>query len=246
MKPLKFVLASAALVCVQPVLGQTAATTPSPALAQDASTADPVRLEISRKVAAQLVPDGIFMKVMSGTMDQFMGGMMDSMMDMPMKELVQSFVKNPDDVKDMNDFTLNQVMAIIDPAFKERSQVSMKAMMSEMGGIMSTMEPAMREGMAVAYSNRFSATELTDMQKFFSSASGARFASENMTIMTDPAIMKQMQALLPKVMEAMPAIVKKVGEASDKLPPAKTLKTLTKADREALSKILGIDASELK
>jgi hypothetical protein len=230
---------SAAMLLVQPVWAQST-------LAVDAASADPVRLEISRKVAAQLVPDGVFMKVMSGSMDQFMGPMMDSVMDMPLKELIEKFVKDPDDVKDMNDFTINEVMAIIDPAFKERTQVGMKAMMSEMGTIMSSMEPAMREGMAVAYSNRFSATELADMQRFFSSPSGSRFASENMTIMTDPALVKQMQAIMPKVLEAMPAMVKKMTEATEKFPPAKTAETLTKADREALAKLIGIKASDLK
>jgi hypothetical protein len=222
-----------------------------PALAQmgkpiEVATPDPAKLEVSRKVALRLVPDGIFMKVMSGTMDQFMGGMMDQMMEMPLKEIAEKFAKNPEDLKDMGPATLNQIMAIVDPAFKERTQLGMKAMMSEMGGIMSEMEPGMREGMAVAYANRFSATELSDMDRFFSSPSGAKFASENMTIMTDPAIMKQMQALMPKVMEAMPGIIKRVEKATSELPAAKSPDTLTKAEREELAKLLGVKPSDLK
>ncbi len=238
MKRLMIASLSAAMLLVQPATAQMGKPI-------EVATPDPAKLEISRKVAFRLVPEGIFMKVMSGTMDQFMGGMMDQMMDMPMKELVEKFIKNPEDLKDMNEFTLSQAMAIIDPAYKERTQVGMKAMMSEMGGIMSSMEPGMREGMAVAYANRFSASELSDMDQFFSSASGSKFASENMTIMTDPAIMKQMQALMPKVMEAMPAIVKKVTAATNKLPPAKTAETMSEADRDALAKLLGVKPSDL-
>ncbi len=243
MKRLMMVSLSAAALFAQPVAAQTGAETSKPI---EVATPDPAKLNISRKVALKLVPDGIFMKVMSGTMDQFMGGMMDQVMDLPMKELVQKFLKNPEELKDLNEFTLNQVMAIVDPAYKERTQVGMKAMMTEMGGVMSSMEPAMREGMAVAYANRFSEAELGDMDRFFSSPSGSKFASENMTIMTDPAIMKQMQALLPKVMEAMPAIIKKVTDATEKLPPAKTVETMTAADREALAKLLGLKPSDLK
>ena len=239
MKRILMMALGGVMLIAQPVFAQTTTDT-------IVATPDLAKLEVSRKVALRLVPDGVFMKVMSGTFDQMMGGMMDSIMDLPLKEVVQKFAKNPDDLKDLNEFTLAQVMAIVDPAYKERTQVGMKAMMSEMGGIMSTMEPGMREGMAVAYANRFSATELADMDRFFASASGARFASENMTIMTDPAIMKQMQALMPKIMEAMPAVVKKMTDATEKLPAAKTSETLTKEERDALAKLLGIKPSDLK
>lgn len=234
-----FLFAAIALAMAPAVA--TAQNAPPPA-----GEAVPANLDVSRKIAARLVPDGIFMKVMSGTMDQITGGMLDQFMDIPIRELAAMFAKDPSDIKEMGPGTTREIMMILDPAFNERTQLSMKAMMNGMSGVMTQMEPEVREGMALAYANRFSATELRDMDAFFSSPSGQRFAAENMTIMTDPALMKRMQAMMPKIMSAMPDIIKGVEAATAALPKPRKPESLSPAEKQKLADLMGIDVAKMK
>jgi hypothetical protein len=213
--------------------------TPPVATAAANAAPDQAKLAIGRKVAARLVPDGSFMKVMSGTLDTMTSGMMDQMMDIPVKDLAGLVGISEEAVQNLGPGTLREIMTILDPAFKERTEIGMKAMFSGMGGIMSAMEPEMREGMAIAYANRFSVAELTDLDTFFASPSGQRFAAENMTIMTDPALVSRMQGLMPKIIEAVPAIAKKAEEATASLPKPKRVSDLDQADKSRLEALLG-------
>jgi hypothetical protein len=110
-----------------------------------------------------------------------------------------------------------------DPNFKERMDITMKVMFSEMGNLMSEMEPAVRTAMASIYAKKYSVKELTDMNAFFATPSGANFAGNFMSSFTDKEMIKASFGMMPKVMEAMPAIMKKVEAATAHLPPmAKT------------------------
>lgn len=207
---------------------------------------DEAKLAISRKVAARLVPDGVFKKVMAGTMDTLTSGMMDQVLDLPLKTMIGPFLKDEDVLDKVGPGTLREISAILDPAFKERTEVGMKAMVGAMGGLMASLEPEMREGMALAYANRFAEAELIEFDRFFASPSGAKFASESMTIMTDPALAKRMQAIMPKILEAMPEIIKATTAATESLPKPRTFEDLNKAERAKLAELIGINEQDFK
>jgi hypothetical protein len=101
--------------------------------------------------------------------------------------------------------------------------ITMKVMFAEMGTLMTEMEPAIRNALSSIYAKKYSARELTDMNSFFATPSGATFASNFMATFTDKEMMQASFGMMPKVMEAMPAIMKKVEAATAHLPPiAKT------------------------
>jgi hypothetical protein len=215
---------------------------PLPALAQSAAAPAPVdaaRLAIATKVANRLLPDGIYKKLMSGTMDQMMSGMMGQMKEMPMASFAKMVGVSEEEVAALPEGTLGEMMAIMDPYFEERQKLTMSAVMQEMGGVMATMEPEMRAGMAEAYARRFNAQQLTELDAFFSTPTGSAYASEQMTLMMDPAIMNRMQAMLPKLMEAMPAIMAKAKAATAGLPEPKKPSDLTPAEQRKLQSFFG-------
>ena len=215
---------------------------PLPALAQSAAAPAPVdaaRLAIATKVANRLLPDGIYKKLMSGTMDQMMSGMMGQMKEMPMASFAKMVGVSEEEVAALPEGTLGEMMAIMDPYFEERQKLTMSAVMQEMGGVMATMEPEMRAGMAEAYARRFNAQQLTELDAFFSTPTGSAYASEQMTLMMDPAIMSRMQAMLPKLMEAMPAVMAKAKQATAGLPEPKKPSDLTPAEQRKLESFFG-------
>jgi Uncharacterized protein conserved in bacteria (DUF2059) len=211
-----------------------------------ANAMDAGRLALGQKIAGRLLPDGIYQKMLGGTMDQLMSGMMDQMMDLPLRDIVGMSGIKMDELKALGPGTMKQILAIMDPAFRERMDVSMKVMMGEMGGVMTAMEPEMRSGLAEAYANQYDVDQLTEIERFFATPTGSTFAAKSTLIMMDPAMMKRMQAMMPKIMDAMPAIIQKVTSATASFPKARDYKALTADERAKLASLLGMKASDLK
>jgi hypothetical protein len=115
--------------------------------------------------------------------------------------------------------TMAEILAEADPNFKERMDITMKVMFTEMGDLMSAIEPTVREALAKIYARKYSAKELADMNSFFATPSGAAFAGNFMATFTDKEMMDASFGMMPKIMEAMPAIMKKVQAATAHLPP---------------------------
>lgn len=217
-----------------------------PAHAQTSANDASLRAEAAQHIAARLIPDGIYEKMMSGTFDKMLDGMMNQMMDLPLRDFLKMGGLDNAKLTKMSPASLREISAIIDPAMAERSHVMMKVMMPEMGKIMSRMEPSVRSGVATAYANRFSAAQLAELDRFFATPTGSEYAAQSMLIMTDPAVLEQMQAMMPELMKAMPAILEKVKAANDSLPKPKKATDLTPAERKRLGELLGVDLDKAK
>jgi Uncharacterized protein conserved in bacteria (DUF2059) len=241
----KFLIGSALLGLASPGLAQTIVSTQAP-ISSATTAVEAGRLALGQKIAGRLLPDGIYQKMLGGTMDQLMSGMMDQMMDLPMRDLAGMAGMKPEELKALGPGTMKQVMAIMDPNFKARMNLTMKVMMGEMGGLMGAMEPDLRAGLAEAYASQYSTEQLSEIDRFFATPTGATFAGKSTLIMMDPAMMKRMQAMMPKIMDAMPAMIQKVTAANATLPKVRDYKALTADERAKLASLLGMKASDLK
>jgi Uncharacterized protein conserved in bacteria (DUF2059) len=92
-------------------------------------------------------------------------------------------------------------------------------MFTEMGTLMNDMEPVVRDALSKIYARKYSAKELTDMDAFFATPSGAAFAGNFMATFTDKEMIDASFGMMPKILEAMPEIMKKVEAATAHLPP---------------------------
>lgn len=233
------------LASTVPAAAQTVVSNQSPATEAQPAI-DSAKLLVSRRIAARLIPDGIMKKVMGSTMDLIMGGMMDKVMDMPVRDLAGLTGLKEEQLPEVGTGTMREIMAILDPAFKERSTLGMTAMMGEMIAVMGKMEPDLREAMAEAYVNQFTTEELGDLDRFFATPSGMSYAAKTMTLQTDPAFIKRMQSMVPMIMEAMPAMVAKAGAATKALPPPRKASQLSPEEKAKLAGLLGVKVSDLK
>ena len=229
-------LASAALTIAAPAVAQAP---PAPAAA--AAPIDPARLAAAKTVAAKLLPAGTYRAMMDGTLTQMMSGMTDQMMDLPLRDIMGMTGQSEADIKKLGPATLKQVMAIVDPAFQQRTRILMDTMMPAIVDLMETMEPQVRDGLAEAYARRFTVAQLGELNRFFETPTGAQYAGQSMLVYTDPAVMSRMQAMTPELMKAMPGIIEKVKIASAKLPAPRKKEELTKADKKRLAALLGTD-----
>jgi hypothetical protein len=222
----------------------------SPVIAQQpappAMMGDPARVMLARSIVEKIMPPGTYRKVLQGSLNGLMGSMMNSMMDVPVRQFAAAAGMSPDESKKLGGATTRQIMAVIDPAFEERTRLSMAAMMDAMGDVMVKLEPDMREGLAQAYATRFTAAQLGELKIFFDTPTGTAFAAQQLTLMNDPALAQRMQGIMPAIAKAMPDVIKRVEAATASLPKPRKAADLTDAERAKLAQLLGIPPEKLK
>ena len=206
---------------------------------QAGTPASAANLALGADIAAKLLPDGTYQRIMGGAMSTMMDGITSQMTAMPLAPFLRSAGLPAADTARMGKATLKQVMEIVDPAYDQRMRVMMPVMMREMGRVMSQVEPQMRDGLAHAYAAHFTSAQLRDIDRFFNTPSGGAFASQNMTIASDPAVVRTLTAFMPTLVQALPGIMQKTQAAMADLPKAKTPQTLSDADRQKLGRLLG-------
>lgn len=234
-------IALALLGAASPAVAQASAAPPASVAAPD-----PARLAVARAIALKILPPGAYRTVLQGSLNGMISGMMNQMMDVPVRQFAATAGMPPEDAKKLGGATTRQIMNVIDPAFDERSRLSMAAMMDGMGDVLVKMEPDIRAGLAEAYATRFNAAQLAELKAFFDTPTGGRFAAQQMTLMSDPALQRRMQALMPAIIQAMPDVIKRVETATASLPKPKKASDLTDAERAKLAQLLGIPPEKLK
>jgi hypothetical protein len=216
-----------------------------PAVAQPVATPSAEQLTLARSVAGRVLPAGSYQRMMRGTFDTMISTMTVQMLNVPLRQFAQAAGLSEAEVGQLGETTGRQVLAIVDPSFEERTQLGTKAMMNGMVDVMARMEPEMREGMAEACAARFSAAELKQIDGFFSTPSGSKFAGQQFTIMSDPAFARRMQGMMGTVTRALPDLIKRAQAATASLPKAKTMAQLTPDERARLAALLGVSPDKL-
>ncbi|WP_106638606.1 DUF2059 domain-containing protein [Allosphingosinicella vermicomposti] len=178
---------------------------------------DPARLEIAQQVVEQVWPLGTASRMMKESADGMMDQILAGALGMSAADMAKMDGQPTDGIDP--DATVGDQARAADPHFEERMRIGIKVMNDEMAVLFSAMEPTLRDGLAKAYARRFTSSELTDLNTFFKTPTGAKYARDMMTIMQDPEIIASMQSYAPMMMEAMPGMMKKVEEATAHLPP---------------------------
>ena len=218
----------------------------TPALAQVPAAEKPAALAEARAVVARLLPRGTYKTLMSSTMAPLMDQMGDSIGQLPLRQLAQLGGLSAEQAAALDKVDMARVMAIYDPRWQERNRLSMRAMFTAMGDFFDGFEPELREAYARAFAHRFSAAELADLNRYFATPVGAKFAGGYMQMAADPAIIDATKAMMPRMMSAMPRFVEAAQKATAALPPPRRIEQLSARERADLAAALGIDAKQLK
>jgi hypothetical protein len=219
MNMLKSTLLALSLTTVSVVLGTPAFAQASPT-EETATPVDPARLKAAENVVIKLVPPGTYQRIMKDMMDTMASGFVDQMMGMDPAAMAAMAVGKANGA--VASKTLEQLATERDPYFRERMDIVMKVMFTEMGAMMVELEPEVRTALSSIYAKKYTLAELNDIGAFFATPSGASFAGNFMSTFTDKEMMQASFGMMPKIMEAMPAIMKKVETATAHLPPPPT------------------------
>lgn len=186
---LSLLAAGAVLGWAAPVIAAQPADPPATPVATGESLAaeaiDPERLELARALANTMLPPEHTAR--------FVEEMVDQQMD-----LVTSAYTDNDEFKQITR-EAPRVARRFNQFVEEASRVTARVITDNM--------PSLVEATAQAYARRFSVTELKDLQAFYSTPTGQRFATENLMIATDPAMTSwQVRVMTTTQEELMPLL----------------------------------------
>jgi hypothetical protein len=239
---MRHLLAVPLLMLAVPAAAQTSV---APTPAETLAPVDPALLAKARPIAAIIIPDGVMARMMGPMMQKMISPMLDSMTKMPVRDLMKAGGMDPAQADRLSPATIEQVVTIVDPAYRDRMQIMMGSMMPALGRFMSRYEPDMREGMAEAFASRYTATELDQIGAFMKTPAGARFGGGFMELATDPHYIGKVTSMMPALMQAMPDIMKEPQAQLAKLPKPRSYKDLTPAERQRLETLLGADPKKV-
>lgn len=214
--------------------------------AQAQSAPDAARVAAARPVVDKIFPVGTYRRMMDGTMSKMMDSMMDGVMKMPIAQFARIGGVPEEKLAALDEGSMEQISAIIDPNFRQRTKLGMDAMMGSMVDMMDGFEPKVRDALTRAYARKFDGRQLSQLAAFFKTPTGDLYARESMMMFMDPEIMGEMQALMPEMMKKMPEMAAKAEAATKSLPPPRKIAELSQEERGKLAKLLGVKASDLK
>lgn len=218
----------------------------APAFAQPAAVQatpiDPERMAAAKTTVDYVFPQGTYARLMNQTMDRLTETILDSVYGMPIKQLAAAGGADP---RKLGPGSLAQVMAVYDPAYRERMQIFTKTMMADMVVIMTEFEPEVRIGLARAYATRFDTRQLGELNAFFATPTGKAYAADSNVMMASPEVMEKMQAFMPRFTQQMPAIMQKAQAATASLPPQRKYAELSDAEKDKLANLLGANRAML-
>lgn len=204
------------------------------------------RMPAAELVVESIFPAGTYAKMMNDTMKPMMDGMMGSFMDLPINEIAKLTGLYGEDMPELGEGSVNEIMAILDPAFQDRTKLITDVTIQLVTDTMSQIEPGYRAGLARAYAVRFTQDELTDLNAYFSTPTGAKYAGESMLIFTDPQVMSAMNEMMPAMMSMMPNMMEEIAKASEQFPPARTYSDLSDEEKAKLAELLGTTQEALE
>ena len=210
------------------------------------SVPDAARVTAARPVVDKIFPVGTYRRMMDGTLPKMMDSMMDGVMKMPIAQLARIGGVPEEKLAGLDQSSMEQISAIVDPHFRQRTKLGMDAMMGSMIDMMDGFEPKVRGALTRAYARKFDGKQLGELERFFKTPTGDLYARESMMMFMNPEIMGEMQALMPEMMKKMPEMAAKAEAATKSLPPPRKIADLSQEERGRLAKLLGVKASDLK
>lgn len=203
------------------------------------------RLPLAREVIATIMPAGAMSEMTGGMFDKMLKPMMEMGAEATQATLATGLGVGGID-RAMSDEEVREAALLIDPVRDERN-ARMTLMMPElMSNMMQSMEPIMREAMIEIYAANFTTKELTDVNTFFKTESGASYARKSLALQQDPRLIAAVMESLPVIMEATKDMALEMEARMADLPEERSWADLSASERERLEALTGLDAQTLE
>lgn len=203
------------------------------------------RLPEAMQVVAQIMPEGTLARMMDETMGPMLRGMMGDMVGTPALQLTALTGLSPLALAEVDEDKLTAALALLDPDAQARNTAIGEVTFGIVSEVMAEVEPSYRAGLARAYAVRFSKDELTDLNTYFATPVGSKYAAESYLIFADPQVMASMNEMMPSMMGRMPEMTEAIGAVAEQYPEGRTYSALSEEEKNQLSDLLGVSVDQL-
>ena len=203
------------------------------------------RLPQAQRIIARIIPEG----TMGELMDTMMNGMLGPIMAMGPTGATTSLAKQigaETYALDLTDEQAGELASLFDPAWAERQKREKAMIPVMMKEVMGLMEPGMRKAMAELYAIRFSAGELAEIDAFFATTTGGKYARESFLMGSDPRIMAASMEALPALMGVIGSIEARMAESTADLPPIRSFAELSPAEKAKVAEATGYTVEDIE
>ncbi|MEO0871685.1 MAG: hypothetical protein AAFY19_06945 [Pseudomonadota bacterium] len=214
-------------------------------------TADPLtpeqeaRVPAAQSVVLKLFPEGTYAKMMNETLAPMMDGIMGNIVGTPAIALMELTGLPPSALSNVDEAKLTEAVALLDPNAAERNAEIGRVTLEMVSGIVAKIEPSYRAGLTRAYAVRFTEAELVDLDAYFATPVGRKYAGESFLIFADPQVMASMNEMMPMMMETMPTMMGEIGALAEKYPKGRTFSQLSAEEQDQLAALLDTTLEDL-
>ena len=203
------------------------------------------RLPLARAIVEKVVPPG----TLGGVMGSVFEGFLDPITKLarePSASDVAGLLGVTEDEIALDEEQTAEAIAILDPAMREREERTVAAMPQAMAKMADAMEPEMRRVMAEIYAVYFDTRELTDIDAFFSTPSGAAYARKSYQMATDPRFIGGMMSSMPAILQSAEDMEATLKAVTADLPGPRKFDDLSSTEVARLAKLIGLAPDEIE
>ena len=214
-------------------------------------TADPLtaeqqaRLPAAEQLIAKVIPEGTMAEMMDKVYNGVMGPIMAAAPNGATTTLARQ-IGLPPYALDLGEDQAAELASLFDPAWAERQQREMAIIPAMMKDVMTLMEPGMRKAMAELYAIRFSDSALAEIDAFFSTATGTKYARESFLMASDPRIMAASMDAMPALMGMMGDMEARMAESVADLPAVRSFADLSPEERARVAEMTGYSVEDIE
>ena len=140
---------------------------------------------------------------------------------------------------------ISDAIHLLDPDFTRRNEAKQASYDRAFNALLKEIEPAYRQGLAKAYAERYTETELRELLAFFSTSTGAKYAAEEWEVGADDPVLKVFEDRSDAFQSALTAMGSEFREIGQEYPRGRQFSDLNEEEQKRLSGMLGISTKEL-
>ena len=203
------------------------------------------RLPLAERIVAQMIPEGTMGEIFSSVFDEMLQPMMQMGGDPSALTVSKGIGVTPFELEREAE-QAQDIAALFDPAWDVRQERELAVFPQVMAEMMTLMEPGIRKAMSELYAIRFDDQELIDIEAFFSTDTGTKYARESFVMASDPRMMGASMDALPLIMNSMADLEAKMAEAVEGLPPVRSYDELSDEERAKVIAATGFTDEEIR
>lgn len=202
------------------------------------------RLPAATAIVATMMPEGFYGELMRDMMEKTMRPMM-AMFSEPDFLLASRLTLDEAAIAELGDAEKKELLTMLDPAWDQRADTMVNAIVANMGGAYAAVEPPVRAGLAKAYAVRFDEAQLADISSFFATPTGSEFARQSMALFADPQVMGATMEAMPEMIGSFTEMETSMEAALESLPAERDYADLSAAQRARMANLLGVEPDAL-